>query len=823
MSSKIVWLRGTQIGREFELTEATLTIGRSPENTIAVGSGRASRRHAEVRHDPGGYLIVDLESANGTLVNGTRINEPYRLHVGDLFEIGDELFRFESAEPTWATTRTTGLSMPELPAALPSELPDATAVPVVPAATPTVRPAPVALTTPMAPPETVKRGISRGVWVAILIVVILLVAAIGVYVASSRAGMSPTPIGLTLAGAPSATLQKRAPVEGLPAPPAAWTVLVYLAGDNDLEADALRDINEMELVGSSDQLHIVVQFDRAGRTGVGDRWASTRRYLIERDDDQQQMHSTLLQDLGELNTGDPQNLADFLVWGLRQYPARHTALIIWDHGSAWAGTAFDISSANDGLSLPELQQALTTAQTQLDGLRLDVIGFDACLMGQLDVLLAVAPYANVLVASAELEPSDGWDWGALLERLNNAPNSSGADVGRAAVETYGNYYGQRGERIAMLAAFDGAKIADLAQVMGTFADAVQTNLDTAYRPLAEARSYASTFSQPRPEEFSAVDLGDLMQITISRGAPDAVTGPARAVLAGIQAAQIARWNAPFHANASGLSVYFPQQAELLPPMYDQASPLAQQTSWARMLRAFITAGDARVSAPKISDLRAVAESAGGITTLTGHLVGRDIAVVYFFVGIPFADRSGVQLVEIDALQPTDSTDVTAWGVGPYTLQQRWDSTQWGLESDGVTIPVLLGPARPGTDLYGVEGLYEVSGGSVPIQAAVLFRVAANQASFLSVYGFPRDQGQAAQPFELQPASGDRFTTQIRTYALSGAELIVGRVTGESIMLGTTPLRAVRIPAASGNYVAGFLVRDIVGRLSYQYVDVAVGP
>jgi hypothetical protein len=340
----------------------------------------------------------------------------------------------------------------------------------------------------------------------------------------------------------------------------------------------------------------------------------------------------------------------------------------------------------------------------------------------------------------------------------------------------------------MLAAFDGAKIADLAQLTGTFADTVQANLDTTYRPLAEARSYASTFSQPRPEEFSAVDLGDLMQITIARGAPESVVAPARAVLAGIQAAQIARWNAPFHINASGLSVYFPQQAGLLPSTYDQASPLAQQTGWARMLRAFITAGTARVAAPQISDLRAVPEPAGGATTLTGQLVGRDIAAVYFFVGIPFADRSGVQLVEIDALRPPDSTDVTAWGVGPYTLQQRWDSTQWGLESDGVTIPVLLGPARPGTDLYGVEGLYEVS-----------------------------------QPFELQPTPGDRFTTQIRTYALSGAELIVGRVTGETMMLGTPPLRAVRIPAAPGNYVAGFLVRDIVGRLSYQYVDVVVGP
>jgi hypothetical protein len=798
MPSKLVWLRGTQIGVEYALSSATISLGRSADNTIAVGSERASRRHAEVRRDAGGYLLVDLNSANGTLVNGARISEPYRLNAGDLFEIGDELFRFEAADVISATV-------------LPNVRPAVTAPEVNSAGTPTIRP----LNNKTEPITTPRRRMAP-ILIIVLILIIALVAAIGVYVATSRAGGVPPILPALAATAPAL---KVAPIASSQSPPTTWTILVYMAGDNDLEADALRDMNEMELVGSSDQLHLIVQLDRAGRAGSGEVWASTRRYRIQQDNNPEQINSTLLADLGELNTGDPQHLADFIVWGLKTYPAEHTALVIWDHGSAWAGTAFDLTSANDGLSMPELQQALTTAQTQLDGHRFDAFGFDACLMGQLDVLLAVAPYADTLVASAELEPSSGWDWGALLAQVGNGTVVDGRSFGSAAVETYATYYQAQGNSLAMLAAFESTRINDLARHVGRFADAIQVDLDQSYRPFAEARAYTIEYSQPRPEEFSAIDLGDLAQRVIQQGAPESVAGPARDILAGITASRSAYWSAAGVAQASGISVYLPQQQALLPAAYDQASPLAQQTSWGRMLQAFLAAGSARVALPTIGNLQVA--TSGQATNLTGTVAGRDIAAVYFFVGIPFADRSGVQLVLIDALRPPDGAEI--WGAGPYRLRSTWNGDQWGLRSGDTTIPVLLGPARPGGDLYGVEGYYTNQQSGQATQAALLFRVMAEQAAFLSVYVFPRETGQAAQPFEVQPLVGDAFATQIRTYTLAGDGLIRGSLAGEQISFAEQPLQAVRLPVPAGAYVVGFLVRDITGRLSYQYTDLTIGP
>lgn len=817
MSAKIVWLRGTQIGAEFDLNDATVSLGRSPENSVPVGSGRASRRHAEIRADTGGYLLVDLDSANGVLVNGQRITEPYRLRAGDLFEIGDELFRFEAAPiQTSALPTQPAQPLPQPSAPKPYALPTPPLQSKLPARLqPQVQPVAAQ------PQPAVKPGRLRWILLVVLIVVILLVAAISVSVLS-RSGSSIPPGSLS-ANVASGPLAAAPALSGNVSAIADWTVLVYLAGDNNLEADALRDLNEMEQVGSNQRVQVVVQFDRSGKAGEGLSWSGTRRYLIERDGDQIAVGSPVLTDLGALNTGDPQVLSDFIVWGVRQYPARHYALVIWDHGSAWAGVAFDSGADGDGLNLLELEQALGTAQAQIDGTRFDLIGFDACLMAQLDVMLAVAPYGRVMVASAELEPNDGWDWAGLLERLQSDPTIDGPALGRAAVETYGASYTSRDDRTATLVAFDLGLVPDVVARTGDFADALTANLEEAYRAVAEARSYASVYSQPRPEEFSAVDLGDLAQLTIERGAPEAVAAPARALVYSIAQARIAKWSGPFHADASGLSVFFPQAAARMPDIYDQVSPLARQSSWARFVRTFLSAGDARVSAPQITNLQAAIDSSNAIS-LEGSVAGREIANVFFFVGVPNSDRTGVRLIDIDYVAPPGSAGLPVWESGPYSLRNTWSVQQWGLDNGTSQIRVLLGPARAGADLYGVEGLYEGQDGQPPIDAALLFRIEGGQASLQSVYGFPRGQGREAQPLEIRPLAGDRFTAQIRTYTANGASLEPGRVAGETITFSDQPLRAVRLPAAAGDYVAGFLVRDISGRFSYQYRDIRVtGP
>ena len=94
------------------------------------------------------------------------------------------------------------------------------------------------------------------------------------------------------------------------AAPADWTVLAYLAGDNDLEGALLGDLREMERVGSRPgSVEIVAQVDRARGGDISDgNWSGTRRYYVTRSANPARIGSTLLGDLGPTNTGDPRVL-----------------------------------------------------------------------------------------------------------------------------------------------------------------------------------------------------------------------------------------------------------------------------------------------------------------------------------------------------------------------------------------------------------------------------------------------------------------------------------------------------------------------------------
>lgn len=90
----LVALRGPLSGRSFPVEDRPLTLGRALDSSIVLQSQRASRRHAEVRHEPRGACLYDLGSGNGTFVNGARTTWRF-LAAGDVVEIGEEAFRFE--------------------------------------------------------------------------------------------------------------------------------------------------------------------------------------------------------------------------------------------------------------------------------------------------------------------------------------------------------------------------------------------------------------------------------------------------------------------------------------------------------------------------------------------------------------------------------------------------------------------------------------------------------------------------------------------------------------------------------------------------------
>jgi hypothetical protein len=83
-------------GQRIGLTERVLTIGRLPESHVTLQDTNASRHHAEIRPSGDGFVVVDLNSTNGTSVNGVRMSQQL-LRDGDIIQIGNTKLLFEDA------------------------------------------------------------------------------------------------------------------------------------------------------------------------------------------------------------------------------------------------------------------------------------------------------------------------------------------------------------------------------------------------------------------------------------------------------------------------------------------------------------------------------------------------------------------------------------------------------------------------------------------------------------------------------------------------------------------------------------------------------
>jgi serine phosphatase RsbU (regulator of sigma subunit)/pSer/pThr/pTyr-binding forkhead associated (FHA) protein len=99
MAFTLQLVRGPDAGREYELVEDEIVIGRDPKYRIVIGHGAVSRRHARLVFDDNRYFIEDLRSRNGTYVNGKRLADRVQLRNNDRIDICHTGFVFRSSPP----------------------------------------------------------------------------------------------------------------------------------------------------------------------------------------------------------------------------------------------------------------------------------------------------------------------------------------------------------------------------------------------------------------------------------------------------------------------------------------------------------------------------------------------------------------------------------------------------------------------------------------------------------------------------------------------------------------------------------------------------
>ncbi len=368
--------------------------------------------------------------------------------------------------------------------------------------------------------------------------------------------------------------------------PGTWLVMLYQDGDDEvLERDVFLDLNEAEIVGSSDMVTIVSQLDRYDGSFDGDGdWTTTKRFLVQQDSDLETIGSEELADLGELDMSDPQTLQDFITWAIATYPADNYALVMSDHGMGWLGGWTDMDSGDGDMSLAEIDGALSASVNQTGIGQFEFVGFDACLMAQLEAFSMLTPYAKYAAASEETEPAVGWAYASFLGALVDNPAMSGADLAKAVVDSYisedyritnddarvsfveENYESGAdlsAEEVAAdmsvdvtMSAVDLSQIAALNEAINQLAISL-TNVDQSNVAAARSytQSYTSVFDKEIPDSF--IDLGNFVELVSDETGDSDVANAAQQVTDAIQQAVLSEKHGEQKPGSTGISFYFP--------------------------------------------------------------------------------------------------------------------------------------------------------------------------------------------------------------------------------------------------------------------------
>ncbi|MGB9910711.1 MAG: clostripain-related cysteine peptidase [Candidatus Hydrothermia bacterium] len=360
-----------------------------------------------------------------------------------------------------------------------------------------------------------------------------------------------------------------------------WTIMVYMNADNDLETYGIKDLNEMEYGGGSNNYrNVVVQIDRiSGYDTSNGNWTTCRRYYVTNDaSNSSTIVSTLIQDIGEVNMGDPNTLVSFAQWAIQNYPANKYFLILWDHGDGWyksaddsplfKGVSVDMSSSNAQINVynGELASALSSIKSYL-GRNIDIVGFDACLMGMIEVMDVVRNYANYFVGSEETEAADGWYYTGFLSTMNSNPTIAPADLAKAVVNA--------ATGLATLASVNLTNIGTLVSYLNTFA-----------QELINARNagYGSAISTARSNSkaFYISDHIDLYMfannIYNNTSLPSTLRNAAYNVMTGITNAVMNYKNSSSYSSCRGVAIYYPASTSSYNTNYNYL-PIASSTKW----------------------------------------------------------------------------------------------------------------------------------------------------------------------------------------------------------------------------------------------------
>jgi len=333
------------------------------------------------------------------------------------------------------------------------------------------------------------------------------------------------------------------------------TLLVYMCGANLQEAGCY-DIYEMGMAETGDEVNIVVLAGGASEWAFDEIAGNTRNLITIRNGEFES-----ITDWGWASMGSGESLLEFLEYGLQEYPADRTAVILWDHGAgSEAGICFDdTTQEQDGLSLVEINDVLYDLNERLNGFHIDLFGCDACMMATYEMAAMLSYYdIDYFVASEELEPGLGWSYTPWLKAVSKDPGMTTEALCERIVDSYMEA-GQEAapDSYLTLSAIDLGKMEGLQSAMEDLGAVLLNEMAQGNAAdVRRGRSRMYTFGAYADGSWDMVDLGAMLD-AYAQFAPD---GAAQARKAMGQAVRINRQSDNLDP-CCGLSVLIPQDTK----------------------------------------------------------------------------------------------------------------------------------------------------------------------------------------------------------------------------------------------------------------------
>ena len=522
-----------------------------------------------------------------------------------------------------------------------------------------------------------------------------------------------------------ALLDNNFPVFDEPRPHTGWTILAYYGGDTNLEDGIIQDMNEFEIAGSDENVRVIVLLDRSPEydTSNGD-WSTARLFEIGPASNDSggarsvnnpdgeyppTLDTPTLKDLGTVDTGYGETFAQYLVWGIRNYPSDHYVIAMGSHGAGWQGLITDYT-ADSILTMPELEQALQLAQNEIDGGKFPLLINDACLMSSVEYYDIMSKYFDYSIASAEIVVNPGHDMTLFTGALQaNWENPDFSAIGAELIDYYIDVDVQA--RPGSDTLFLTSAITDLNNfdpvvvAVEDFAAVVNERSEVRSFIIGAARANTYTYSHFMRGN-TKIDLRDFMRRIIENpNADEEMVAAAQVVINTLEEARIYQNGGERVIDRVGYyNIYFPEDSGDFDDAYFYQTPLPE---WSRMLRNYYNAvtpnpwiGDNPFHTPispriTITNQYPETEAASLVNpaVIEVEIVGRNISygeVTYDYIQpdgqiVRLSRERILTRVEVDG----EVERLNLWDTGIQQMSLQWDVALPVISDGTVTNPEML--------------------------------------------------------------------------------------------------------------------------------------